>query len=107
MRTRTWMWMIGVYLFAALIIPTALLAQEQQEREHHRYILKDLGTFGGPSSALNIGVAFLSSHGMAVGAAETPMLDPPNSNGFPCGPGLFVYHGFEWQNGVLTDLGAL
>src|SRR6202030_1175036 len=72
-----------------------------------RYILKDLGTFGGPSSALNIGVAFLNSHGMAVGAAETTMLDPPNSNGLPCGRGLFVYHGFEWQNGVLTDLGAL
>jgi probable HAF family extracellular repeat protein len=103
---------------AVLLSPVRLPAQaphgseeqpEQQEHRHHRqYNFVDLGTFDGPASAFNAGAeVFLNNQGMAVGAAEIPVLDPPNSNGFPCGPGSFVYHAFEWRDGVMTDLGAL
>lgn len=100
-------------LFAALASPVPVAAQErlglqeQQQQKHHRYIFKDLGTFGGPASAFNLGLDSLNNRGMAVGASQIPILDPPNSNGFPCGPGPFVYHAFEWRNGAMNDLGTL
>lgn len=101
--------------FAASANPVGLAGQEQpqqqgqQEHKHHRrYKFVDLGTFGGPASAFNAGAyGLLNNHGAAVGASETPVPDPPNSNGYPCGPGSFVYHAFEWRDGAMTDLGAL
>ncbi len=102
MKTRTWMWIAAVYLFAALAMPVRLSAAQ-----HTRYKLIDLGTFGGPASSFNPGGIMLNNRGFGVGASETPVHDPSNANGFPCGPGSFIYHGFEMQNGVAVDLGAL
>jgi hypothetical protein len=82
-------------LLVALAIPVSLAAQEHPTK-HQQYKLVDLGTFGGPASIL-LGDYSINSRGMAVGAAETSLSDPPNSNGFPCGPGTFVYHGLEWR----------
>jgi probable HAF family extracellular repeat protein len=92
-------------LLVALAIPASLAAQEHPTK-HHKYNLIDLGTFGGPASIL-LGDYSINSRGMAVGAAETSLSDPPNSNGFPCGPSTFVYHGLEWRKGAVMDLGAL
>ena len=93
-------------LLGALAIPVSLAAQEHPAAQHYKLI--DLGTFGGPASAFNIGSMAINSHGVAVGAAETSVSDPPHSNPWPCGPGTYVYHGFEWgkKSGV-KDLGAL
>jgi probable HAF family extracellular repeat protein len=92
-------------LLVALAIPVSLAAQEHPAKH---YKLVDMGTFGGPASAFNIGSIAINSHGLAVGAAETSVFDPPHSNPWPCGPGGYVYHGLEWgkKDGV-RDLGAL
>jgi probable HAF family extracellular repeat protein len=92
-------------LSAAQSVP--LTAQEEPHTQRLRYKLFDLGTFGGPASFFNTQLDDLNSHGVSVGASQTPVPDPPNSNGYPCGPGTFVYHAFESHNGVMTDLGAL
>jgi hypothetical protein len=97
-------------LFAALAIPAGLAAQEQQQqeskKEHARYKLIDLGTFGGPASYFPNGFdGFLNNHGTAAGWADTSTPDP-----FPAfcfNPDCFVSHAFRSQNGVVTDLGVL
>src|SRR5271166_944798 len=106
MKFAKLMCITAVALLVALAIPVSLAAQ-QNKPKHQHYKLVDLGTFGGPASAVNIGSIAINNHGLAVGAAETSVSDPPNSNPFPCGPGTFVYHGFEWHKGVVSDLGAL
>lgn len=97
-------------LFAALAIPVRLAAQEQKEgKEHHRYKLVDLGTLGGPHSFTYGGTAqALNNRRTVVGQADTSIPDPnyPNFSSVG-GPDPFLQHGFQWQNGVLTDLGAL
>ena len=51
MKSRTWMWMIVVSLFAALATPIGLTAQDQEHnKKHARYSVKTLGTLGGTSS---------------------------------------------------------
>lgn len=110
MNSRKLILVTAMTLFAALAIPVQLAAQDskqQSQPEHHHYKMIDMGTFGGPGSFIGFPSEILNSRGMAVGNSETPTLAPPNSNGFPCGPGNYIYHAFEWQNGVLTDLGTL
>jgi probable HAF family extracellular repeat protein len=98
-------------LLAALALPVRPGAQEhdkqEQDQKHTNYKLVDVGTFGGPASGVAFNSVVLNSRGMVVGAAATPTLAPAHFNPFPCGPNPFVYHGFEWQNDVVSDLGAL
>lgn len=120
MKSRILSCVTAITLFAALAIPVRLPAQEQRaepqrKKEHHRYKLADLGTFGGPTSYIaqdvtltgsNSGV--LNNHGTVVGAADTSTPDPNYGHGsgfFPLDP--LIMHAFQWQKGVLTDLGAL
>jgi probable HAF family extracellular repeat protein len=72
---------------------------------HRRYILKDLGTLGGPASSLSFFARVLNNRGMVVGNADTSIPDPfaPNC----LGPNCLVQHGFKWENGIRTDLGTL
>jgi probable HAF family extracellular repeat protein len=112
MKSRTWMWMIAVYLLAALATPVGMAAQEDpsQDHQHHKYKLIDMGTFGGPASYTSVsvggaGTTFLNNRGMVSGGADTPTSDPYAPNCF--NPDCFVSHTFRWQEGVLTDLGAL
>jgi probable HAF family extracellular repeat protein len=72
---------------------------------HKRYILKDLGTLGGPSSGLSFFAGILNNRGTVVGDADTSIPDPfaPNC----LGPNCFVSHGFKWENDIKTDLGTL
>ena len=117
MKYRALTCIFTMTLFGALAIPVRLAAQEQpakqqQNGEHHRYRFVDIGTFGGPASYLAIDAngngslsAFLNNRGTADGAADTSTPDPnaPNCSNADC----FVSHAFQWQNGILTDLGAL
>lgn len=72
-----------------------------------RYRGFDLGTLGGPNSAPNTPGITISSNGVIVGSADTAALDP-----FSADPGCLedpchVNDAFEWQDGVMTNLGAL
>jgi hypothetical protein len=49
MKSRTLTCITAITLFAALAI-TGQLAAQEQGKEHLRYKLVDLGTFGGPSA---------------------------------------------------------
>jgi probable HAF family extracellular repeat protein len=64
----------------------------------------DLGTFGGPNSAI-FGKG-LNESGQVVGEAETTTLDPLNQNFCGFGTGLICLP-FIWQNGVKTQLPTL
>jgi len=83
--------------------------------QHHHYKLIDIGTFGGPSSFFNAtfnSVPALNNRGLAVGDSATSTPTPPNGGCFFCGGSggflpFIVFHAFELQNDVVTDLGAL
>jgi len=91
-------------LFAALAAPIQLAAQEQQNKQQPRYKLIDMGTFGGPNSYFTIvGGRSLNNHGQATGYADTSVAVSPPFCLIDC----YLGHAFRWQNGVLTDLGAL
>jgi probable HAF family extracellular repeat protein len=64
----------------------------------------DLGTFGGPNSFQNYPGQSLTNGGSAIGEADTSTLDP---NAPVCFADCFIAPGFEWQQGQLTNLGAL
>jgi probable HAF family extracellular repeat protein len=71
-----------------------------------RYRLIDLGTLGGPASYFPNGLdGILNNHGTTVGWANTSALDPFDP--FCIAPNCFVAHAFQFQNGVLMDLGTL
>src|SRR5271165_28381 len=120
MKSRTWMWMAAVTLFAALAIPVGMAAQDSPSQEHkskhHRYTLIDVGTFGGPASYINGQAALgspnqMNSRGTTVGAAATSIPSAGNSNTTICegidGNSPFVFHAFKWEDGVVTDLRKL
>jgi hypothetical protein len=97
-----------VAAFLAVAIPVQLAAQKDNEQVHHKYKLYDLGTFGGPGSQVSDGnppyTKLMNNRGIAVGAADTSILDPYAPN---CITDCFVAHGFQFQSDLLTDLGAL
>jgi probable HAF family extracellular repeat protein len=99
-------WIAVMTFAAAPAIPSLLLAQQP------RYRLIDLGTLGGPQSYVNDGnsgttsVTILNNKGKLVGWADTSAQDP-FSPAFCFTEDCFVSHGFQWQDGVRTDLGAL
>jgi probable HAF family extracellular repeat protein len=94
-------------VLVALAIPVSLAAQEHPPK-HHRYNLVDIGTLGGPASYLSgqgPGAPTINNEGMLAGYADTSTPDPfaPNCFNLDC----FVSHTFRWQEGVVTDLGAI
>jgi probable HAF family extracellular repeat protein len=104
----------AVILVVAALMISGLAAQEQSatlgHKKSHRYRFIELETFGGPT-AYYYGsdrisqVQVLNNRGMATGYASTSMPDP-----YPdfCWDGdCFLAHGFLWENGSMTDLGAL
>lgn len=106
--------LISAAALVALAMQVPLCGQETQEhkKEHHRYKLIDLGTFGGPASHVAIGFngvnasgGILDKRGTTVGWAETDAPDPYPA--FCFNPDCFVSHAFRWRNGALADLGTL
>jgi len=103
----------AITLFVFLAIPQRMSAQGQQAPQgqmtrNRRYKFVDLGTLGGPVSYFSgggIGNLLLNNRGVVAGYADTSTPDPyaPNCFNADC----FLSHTFRWQNGVLTDLGAL
>ena len=102
------------------IVATTLLAATQislgaqeQKAKHHHYKLVDMGTLGGPQSVVyEQGTRSLNNHGTFTGCADTPTLDPNNPQNpyflypdFTLDP--YIQHVFEWQEGEVTNLGAL
>ena len=109
MKSRIFACFTAMSLFAALAVPVGLAAQDNEDhnnhQKHHRYKLIDVGTFGGPGSSTQ-NAQVVNNQGTVAGGADTSTPDPnfPNTCIF-CGP--FIAHAFQWQKGVLTDLGAL
>jgi len=98
MKSRQLTCITAIIVFVALAVPIQLAAQQS------RYKLIDIGTFGGPSSTVpGPSVVIVSNRGAIVGAADTPTSDSPDCFFDDC----FIQHGFTWQKGVMTDLGAL
>src|SRR5271167_3908564 len=112
MKSKKWISVVAVTLFAALAMPAGMAAQDTPSQDdkskHHQYKLIDIGTFGGPTSYYSeggTGNLVLNNRGVVTGYADTPTPDPyaPYCYQLDC----FVAHAFRWQQGVLTDLGAL
>jgi probable HAF family extracellular repeat protein len=100
-----------VIALLALLAPLGI-AQNNQDRKHnehhHYYKVIDLGTFGGPQSYLDALPAvnqIVNKQGAVAGYADTSTPDPFPS--FCFNPDCFVSHAFQWEDGVLTDLGTL
>ncbi len=66
---------------------------------HAHYTVFDVGTFGGPTSGYSFGSVNINPRGVVVGVADTAIFDPSCD--------CFLSHGFRWENGISTDLGAL
>jgi probable HAF family extracellular repeat protein len=108
MNSKTWTRIIALTLLATLAIPVRLAAQ-QHGAKHHQYKVVDLGTFGGPSSSVNCCEHQITARGVVVGSADTSATNPnPGCFNGPLGvPDCTVNQAFQWQDGALTDLGAL
>jgi probable HAF family extracellular repeat protein len=114
MKSKTLTCITAMTLFAALAISVRMLAQElaaQPKKGHHRYKLVDLGTLGGPTSYESIngfGGQILNDAGTVSSRADTSIPDPNGPNlCFTSPSDCVVSHAIRWQDGVLTDLGAL
>lgn len=94
---------------AVLFLAATFTLPLQAQQPHYRLI--DMGTFGGPGSAVNIGedasfsISVVNNGGTLVGWAETSQPDPFTPFCFT--GDCYVAHAFRWQSGVRTDLGAL
>ena len=99
-----------VNLLAALSVAVCALVQGstvQQTPQHHTYQLIDLGTLGGPKSYQSENGPedqIINDAGVVGFTADTAVPDPYAPN---CFVDCFVSHATRWENGVLTDLGAL
>ncbi len=108
MNSRTWMSTIVMCLFAALAITTQLSAQDTPHH-HHQYKLTQVMPLVGPDSdgVVGPGGSFFNSfnrRGATVGVAATDTVDPFYPN---CWYDCFVDHAIVFENGTLTDLGAI
>jgi probable HAF family extracellular repeat protein len=110
MKSKKLTCLLSAALFATTAIPSQLSGQEQTHSKNptvqqRRYKTVDLGTFGGPNSYLpepNQAIRALNNRGVVAGGADTSTADR-----FCLNADCLVSHTFRWQNGVLTDLGAL
>jgi probable HAF family extracellular repeat protein len=108
-RSSVLFWLVALTFFIALAVPIRLAAEEQRKenKSHSRYILKDLGALGGPSSFFfnEPIVGSVNNGGTVAGGADTLALDPfaPNC----ASPDCHILHAFQWRKDVITDLGTL
>jgi probable HAF family extracellular repeat protein len=101
--TKTQIFATAIAFLSLLSLPAQLAGQ------HSRYKAIDLGTLGGLSTygqGNGPGTTrLINNAGVVIGTSDTSLVDPnaPNCFNADC----FVSHGFRWQDGALTDLGAL
>lgn len=98
-------WAISISLTSLVVLAAS---PEVEAQKHHHYQLIDVGTLGGPGAWIAYPLPAevqLNQRGLVVGISETAKPDPnyPNCITFDCD----LAHAYQWQNGVLTDLGAL
>lgn len=113
MRERTISSAITIALLVTLVWSIPVRAQKKKAtgKEPPRFVLVDLGTFGGPTSFLDCcaGVPpVLNKRGTVVGGADGALPNPHKTNQNPllcCDD--FVNTGFEWNEDGLTNLGTL
>ena len=87
-------------VFVVLASGPHVRAQEPSRHpQHTRYKVIDLGTFGGPTSGYTFGAVIINGRGTVVGVADTSIFDENCS--------CYEAHGFQWEKGILTDLGTL
>jgi probable HAF family extracellular repeat protein len=102
--------MSAIALSASLLLSATLVAEEHEhEREHHRYKLVDLGTFGGPISYGSIsgdGGRLLNNKGVVSSYADFAAPDP-NAPDFCFDADCLLAHASRWKHGRPIDLGAL
>jgi probable HAF family extracellular repeat protein len=107
LKNRSSILVCAVTLFVFLATSFFCFAAEGQNNKHHHYKVVDVGTFGGPSSWMTnpavVRLGLLNNQGALTGEADTSDVDPF------CwwAPGCYPTHGFQWKNGVTTDLGVL
>jgi probable HAF family extracellular repeat protein len=93
-------------LLAALALPFVSSAQDNKH-DHYKFI--DLGTLGGPHSRGSVngdGFQLLNNSGVVASHADTALPDP-NAPNFCYYADCIQIHAFRWEDGVITDLGAL
>src|ERR1700730_4518768 len=76
-KSQTSKYFSAAVLFIAMAFSARLAAQERTEdqehhREHRRYKLTEIGTFGGPNSYFTFISRSLNNRGVATGMADTP-----------------------------------
>ncbi|HVO81895.1 MAG TPA: hypothetical protein VMT28_14260 [Terriglobales bacterium] len=86
----------------------AQMRADPQSNTVHQYMMYDFGTLGGASSSTSYFAPSLSLRG-AIGGAETPAHDPfdPYCLGSVFFADCNVMHAYQWNKGILKDLGAL
>ena len=113
MKSRILTCITAMMLFAALAIPVELAAQEHTIHFRH-YKLIDIGTFGGPTSAVDE-PSFatdpsreINARGEMVGASTTSITLTATSNPLDCAANVnYVNNAFVWREGMVIDLGTL
>jgi probable HAF family extracellular repeat protein len=103
---------IAAIAVVALLASSITLAAQEHNTQRPRYQLIDMGTLGGPNSIVNevfyeidggtAGARVISDQGVVAGQADTSTADP-----LCYFDDCFYPNTFQWQNGTLTDLGAL
>src|SRR5258708_1147853 len=91
------------------ISPAQNTSPQNLAAQHHHYKLIQMGTFGGPTSSLDLPGApptvpftrTINGAGAVLGSGDTPIPDP---FGFD---GPLVNYAFRFQDGVQTNLGVL
>jgi probable HAF family extracellular repeat protein len=104
-RTCVRLGALGAVLFSLSTVASAQGAPPPA----HPFTLVEPGTFGGPSSFLDLPAVPVTTRGTLLGAADTAKPDGDFPNCPPPG-GCYdshVQHAFAWHNGKLIDLGAL
>jgi probable HAF family extracellular repeat protein len=100
----------GTIVFAMLLMPAWLAAQgNREDHKQPSFRLIDIGTLGGPISYGSVngeGFQLLNNSGVVASFADTPLPDP-NSAYLCYDPDCYQGHAFRWQDGAMTDIGAL
>lgn len=106
MKARNMTCITTVVLLAVLTTPAPSSAQEHKAKRPH-YIVKDVGTFGGPNSFFFSAPVMesVNNRGTVAGGADTGLVDPYPPSFFS--PDGHIMHAFKWKDGILTDLGTL